>query len=62
MRHVWETGEVHIGFLGRKPEGEKDHFENVGVNGRIILKWIKQWDVCMELTDLVRMGTVGGIL
>ena len=46
-----------------KPEGKKKHLENVGVNGKIILKWIfKQCDGCMELIDLIRMGTGGGIL
>jgi hypothetical protein len=39
MWHVWETGEVHIGFwLGDL--SERDHFEDPGVHKRIILKWI----------------------
>jgi hypothetical protein len=37
MWHVWETGEVHIGFW----EGdlrERDHLEGLGIDSRIILK------------------------
>jgi len=35
--HVWGAGEVHTGFWWRNPR-EKDIFEEVGVNGRVILK------------------------
>jgi hypothetical protein len=29
-----------------KPEGERDHWGDPGVDGRIILRWIlKKWDV-----------------
>ena len=37
-------GEVHTGFWRRKLR-ERDHFENIGIDGRMILKWIsKPWD------------------
>jgi hypothetical protein len=39
MGHVWETGEVHTGFMWRAPR-EREHSEELGVDGRIILKWI----------------------
>jgi hypothetical protein len=44
MWHVGVTGEVHKWFwLGDLMEGE--HLEDLGVDGRIILKWIlKKWD------------------
>jgi hypothetical protein len=39
------AGEVHTGFWWGEDLKEKDHFENLGVDGRIILKWIlKKWD------------------
>jgi hypothetical protein len=39
MWHAWRAGEVHIVFWW---EGlrEGDHLEHLGVNERIILKWI----------------------
>jgi hypothetical protein len=39
MWHVGGTGETHAGFLLGDLR-ERDHFENLGVDGRIILKWI----------------------
>jgi hypothetical protein len=45
MWHVWETGEMHTGFLLGGDLKKKDHLEYLGVDGRIILKWtIKKWD------------------
>ena len=37
-------GEVHKGFWWGYLR-ERDHFEDLGVDGRIVLKWIfKKWD------------------
>jgi hypothetical protein len=61
MWHVWGTGEVRTGFWWVDLR-EKDHLKNVGVGGRIILKWIlKKWDG-EALTGLIwlRIGTRGG--
>jgi len=44
MWHVWETEEVHTEFWWGNLK-EKDHFEDLGIDGRIILQWIfKKWD------------------
>jgi hypothetical protein len=44
MWHVWETGEVYIGFWWRNLR-ERDHLEDLDVDGRMILKSIvKMWD------------------
>jgi len=44
MWHVWETGEVHTGFWWVNLR-KREHLEDVGVDGRIILKRIfKKWD------------------
>jgi hypothetical protein len=52
MWHVWGRGEVHTGFWwGDLREG--DYFEDLGVDGRIILKWIfKKWDGGLDWIDL----------
>jgi len=51
MWHVWGTGEVQTG-LWWEDLRERDHLEDVGVDGRIILKWIsKQWDGGVEWID-----------
>jgi hypothetical protein len=56
-------GELHTGFWwGDLSEG--DHFEDLGVDERIILKWIfKKWDGG-AWTGLIwlRIGTGGGVL
>jgi hypothetical protein len=39
MWHVWESGEVHTGFLWGDPR-EGEPLEDIGVDGRIILKLI----------------------
>ena len=36
---MWERGEVHTGFWRRKLR-ERDNFEDIGIDGRIILRWI----------------------
>jgi hypothetical protein len=63
--HVARMGreEVHTGFWwGDLREG--NHFEDPGVDGKIILKWIfKKWDGG-AWTGLIwlRLGTGGGLL
>jgi hypothetical protein len=49
MWHVWGRGEVHTVFLWGYLR-ERDHLEVLGVDGRIILKWIfEKWDESREL-------------
>jgi hypothetical protein len=44
MWHVWRTTEVHTGFWWQDLR-ERGKFEDLGINGRKILKWIvKKWD------------------
>ena len=44
MWHVWRTGEVHTAVWWGDFRG-RDHLEDLGVGGRIILKWnfLKSW-------------------
>jgi hypothetical protein len=45
-------GEVHTGFWWGDLR-ERDHLEDRGVDGRIILKWIfKKWDGGMDWIDM----------
>jgi len=60
---MWGRGEVHTGFWWGDLT-ERDHLEDPGVDGRIILKWIvKKWDgkACNRLVWL-RIRTDGGLL
>jgi hypothetical protein len=42
--HIWEKGEVHTWFRWGDLR-ERDHFQDLGVDGRLILEWIfKTWD------------------
>jgi hypothetical protein len=61
MWHIWETDEVHTGLWWGDPR-QGDHLEDVGLNERIIQKWIfKKWDV-EAWSGLVwlRIGRGGG--
>jgi hypothetical protein len=45
---------VHVGFWWGKLR-ERDHFEDPGLGGRIILKWIfKKWDGGKDCIDLAQ--------
>jgi hypothetical protein len=59
--YVGERGVCRI--LVGKPEG-KDHLEDLGVDGRIILRRIfRKWDVrAWTVSVLLKIGTGGGHL
>jgi len=50
--------------LVRKTDGKRDHLQDPGVDGRIILRWIfRKWDVGLWTeSSWLRIGTVGGHL
>ena len=58
-----ERGEVYIGFWWGNLR-ERDHLEDPGLDGRIILHWIfRKWDVRVwSGSNWLRIGTVGGHL
>jgi hypothetical protein len=61
MWHVWGAREMRIGFWWGDRR-ERNHFEDLGVDGRIVLKWIfKKWEG-EAWTGLLwlRTGTGGG--
>jgi hypothetical protein len=54
---------IHVGYWWESQQ-ERDHYEDLDVGGRRILKWIvKRW-VGMVRTGLIwlRIGTSGGLL
>ena len=58
MIYGWKTGRVHTGFwCGYLIE--RDHFENLVVDGRIILKLILKWDG-RSWTGLIWLGIETG--
>jgi hypothetical protein len=45
-----------------KPEKKRDHYDNLCINGGIILKWIvKKWEGVDEIY-VAQVGTPGGFL
>jgi hypothetical protein len=47
MYCVWGKGEVYTGFWWANMR-ERDHSENPGVDGKIILRWIfRKWGVVL---------------
>jgi hypothetical protein len=63
MWHVWGTGEVHTWYWWGDLM-ERDHLEDLDVDGRIILKLIfKKWDGGAWAGLIwLRLGTGGGLL
>jgi hypothetical protein len=54
MWYVWDTGEVRAGFRRGDPR-TRDHLEDLGIDGEIILKWIlKVWDGGMGRISLAQ--------
>jgi hypothetical protein len=63
MYHVLGRGEMYTGFWWGNPR-ERNHLEDPGVDGRIILKWIfSKLDVGAWTGSIwLRIGTGGGQL
>jgi hypothetical protein len=61
--HVWEAEGVHTGFWWEDLR-EGDHLGDLGVDERILLKWIFERWGGEAWTGLIwlRVGTDGGIL
>jgi hypothetical protein len=63
MWHAWERGEVFRGFWLGSPKG-RDHWEDLGVGGRITLKWIlgRQGSMRRSGFGWLKIGSGGGLL
>jgi hypothetical protein len=63
MRHVWETGKFHSGILSGDIR-ERDHLEDLDVDGNIILSLIFKNLDTETWTGLawLSIGTGGGLL
>jgi hypothetical protein len=63
MWHIWGTAEVYTGLWWGNLR-ERDHFQDQGIDGRIILSWIfRKWDVGARTGSIwLRTGTGGGHL
>ena len=63
MWHVLETGEVHTGFWWDNLR-ERDHLEDLDVDGRLIFKWMfRKWNGEVWTGFLwIRIRTGGGHL
>jgi hypothetical protein len=63
QRHIWETGNMHTGVWWKNLR-EREHLENVGINGTIIISnTFKNLDA-EAWSGLIRLrrGTHGGLL
>jgi hypothetical protein len=60
LKHVWGKGEVHTEFCWGNPR-ERDLFEDLGINGRRILRWIlRKWAMrARNVLIWLRIGTGG---
>jgi len=47
MRYVWGRGQVHAGFSWGSL-GERDCVVELGVDGKILLKWVFRKWVCLD--------------
>jgi len=62
MWHIWETGKVHTGFWWGDLR-EKNHLEDLGIGGRVILKCIfKKWDGGFDEINLAQDRDSGWLL
>jgi len=63
MYRVWEREEVYTWFWWGSLR-EREHLDDPGVDGRIILRWtFRKWDVRLRTGSIwFRIGKVGGHL
>jgi len=61
--HVWGSGQLYTELWLGKPEG-KNHLEDPGADGRILLRWIyRKWVVGASNGSIwLRVGTSVGYL
>jgi len=63
MQHTWGMGEVFKGFWLESTKG-RDHWEDLGIGRKIILRWILGRQKSIERTGFrcLRIGASVGLL
>jgi hypothetical protein len=63
MWHAWGRGKVFTGFWLGGPK-VRNHWEDLVVGGKIILRWTLEWQRSMGRTRFrwLRLGSSGGLL